>query len=140
MTEKILCVDDEANILEAHQRGLGKQFHIETALGAEQALGQIDAQGPYTVVVSDMRMPGMDGVQLLSEVRKRAPDSVRIMLTGFADLQTAIEAVNEGNIFRFLTKPCPQETLAKALSAGIEQYRLVTAEKELLAKTLRGAI
>ena len=140
MTEKIICVDDEANILEAHQRGLRKQFHIETALGAEQALAQIDAQGPYTVVVSDMRMPGMDGVQLLSEVRKRAPDSVRIMLTGFADLQPAIEAVNEGNIFRFRTKPCPQETLAKALSAGIEQYRLVTAEKELLAKTLRGAI
>ena len=140
MTEKILCVDDEANILDAHQRGLRKQFHIETALGAEKALAQIDAHGPYAVVVSDMRMPGMDGIQLLREVRHRAPDSVRVMLTGFADLQTAMEAVNEGNIFRFLTKPCPPETLAKVLTAGIEQYRLVTAEKELLEKTLRGAI
>ncbi len=140
MTERILCVDDEANILNACQRALRKRFHIETALGAEPALAQIDAQGPYAVVVSDMRMPGMDGVQLLSEVRRRAPDSVRIMLTGFADVQTAMEAVNEGNIFRFLTKPCSPETLAKALSAGVEQYRLVTAEKELLENTLRGAI
>ncbi|MBN2560063.1 MAG: response regulator [Phycisphaerae bacterium] len=140
MTEKVLCVDDEANILEAYRRGLRKQFHIDTALGAEEALAQIDAQGPYAVVVSDMRMPGMDGIRLLSEVRQRAPDSVRIMLTGFADLKTAVEAVNEGNIFRFLTKPCPPEVLAKALTAGMEQYRLVRAEKELLEKTLRGAV
>lgn len=140
MTDKILCVDDDANILEGYQRGLRRRFHIDTALGAEPALAAIDARGPYAVVVSDMRMPGTDGVQLLSEVRERAPDSVRIMLTGFADLQTAIEAVNEGNIFRFLTKPCAPEALAKALSAGIEQHRLVTAEKELLEKTLAGAI
>ena len=140
MTKKVLCVDDEANILEAYQRGLRKQFDIETALGAEQALAKIDAQGPYAVVVSDMRMPGMDGIRLLSEIRQRAPDSVRVMLTGFADLQTTVEAVNEGNIFRFLTKPCPPQILAQALSAGIEQYRLVTAEKELLEKTLRGAV
>ena len=140
MTEKILCVDDDPSVLQAYQRGLRKQFHIDPAPGAEQALTAIDAQGPYAVVVSDMRMPGMNGIQLLSEVRQRAPNSVRIMLTGFADLQTAIEAVNEGNIFRFLTKPCPPEILAKALAAGIEQHRLVTAEKELLEKTLSGSI
>ena len=140
MNEKVLCVDDEPNILEAYQRGLRKQFDIETALGAEQALAKIDAQGPYAVVVSDMRMPGMDGIQLLSEIRQRAPDSVRVMLTGFADLETAVEAVNEGNIFRFLTKPCPPQILAKALAAAMEQYRLVKAEKELLENTLSGAI
>ena len=140
MTEKILCVDDDANILQAYQRGLRKQFHIDTALGAEQALTAIPAQGPYAVVVADMRMPGMDGVQLLATIKKRAPETVRIMLTGNADQQTAIEAVNEGNIFRFLTKPCPPQDLAKALSAGIEQYRLITAEKVLLEKTLSGAI
>lgn len=140
MTDKVLCVDDEANILQAHERGLRKHFHIETALGAEQALAVLETQGPFAVVVSDMRMPGMDGVQLLGEVRQRAPDTVRIMLTGHADLQTTIEAVNEGNIFRFLTKPCPPETLANVLRAGLAQYRLVTAEKDLLEKTLRGAI
>ncbi len=140
MSARILCVDDEQNVLDAYQRGLRKQFQIETALGGEQAIGMLDAQNPYAVIVSDMRMPGMDGVQFLASVRKRAGETVRMMLTGNADQQTAIEAVNEGNIFRFLTKPCPPDTLAKALTAGIEQYRLVTAEKELLGKTLRGSI
>lgn len=140
MTEKILCVDDEQNVLDAFQRQLRKHFRIDTALGGEEALATIGAGGPYAVVVSDMRMPGMDGVQLLATVKKRAPESVRIMLTGNSDQQTAMEAVNEGSIFRFLTKPCPLETLAKALTAGIEQYRLVTAERELLGKTLRGSI
>jgi response regulator RpfG family c-di-GMP phosphodiesterase len=91
-------------------------------------------------VVSDLRMPGMDGIQFLSEVRRRAPDSVRIILTGFADLPTTVEAVNAGNLFRFLTKPCEPAALARALEAGVYQYRLVTAERELLEKTLRGAL
>ena len=82
----------------------------------------------------------MDGIQFLSRVRQTAPDSVRMMLTGNADLSTAIGAVNEGNIFRFLTKPCEQQALIKALSDGVRQYQLITAERELLEKTLRGSI
>jgi len=140
MSARILCVDDDPSVLAAFQRGLRKQFHIETAQSGEQALAAIRKNGPYAVIVSDMRMPGMDGVQLLAKVKAIARDTVRIMLTGNADQATAIEAVNEGNIFRFLTKPCDAEKLAKALTAGIEQYRLVTAEKELLEKTLRGSI
>ena len=140
MTEKILCVDDEPNVLQACRRQLRKRFHIETADGGEQALQAIAGQDPYAVIVSDMRMPGMDGIQFLARAKELTPNSVRIMLTGNSDQQTAIEAVNEGNIFRFLTKPCPAESLAKAIAAGVEQYRLVTAEKELLEKTLRGSI
>jgi response regulator RpfG family c-di-GMP phosphodiesterase len=140
MTEKILCVDDEPNVLEAYQRALRKEFRIETALGGEEALAALEARGPYAVVVSDMRMPGMDGVQFLARAKEAAPDSVRIMLTGNADQQTAMEAVNEGAIFRFLTKPCPPEALAKSLAAALGQYRLVRAEKELLEQTLRGSI
>ncbi len=140
MSERILCVDDDENILDAYKRALRRQFQIETAPGGQQALGMMDARNPYAVIVSDMRMPGMDGVQLLATVKQRAPESVRIMLTGNSDQQTAMEAVNEGNIFRFLTKPCPPDKLAKALTAGIEQYRLVTAEKVLLETTLSGAI
>ena len=82
----------------------------------------------------------MDGIQLLSLVRERAPDTVRIMLTGNADLEGAIKVVNEGNIFRFLTKPCPPEILGKAVEDALAQYRLVIAEKELLNKTLSGSI
>ena len=140
MTVKILCVDDEPNILSGYQRSLRKQFEIETANSGSEALQKIQASGPYAVLVTDMRMPGMDGVQFLQEARRRAPDSVRIMLTGNADQQTATDAVNEGHIFRFLSKPCLPEELARALVAGLEQYRLITAEKELLEKTLSGTI
>ncbi len=140
MNEKILCVDDDPNILEAYQRALRKRLNIETALGGEEALAAIVNQGPYAVVVADMRMPGMNGVQLLAKVKEIAPDTVRMMLTGNADQQTALEAVNEGQIFRFMTKPCSPEDFAKVLEAGIAQYRLVTAERELLSKTLSGSV
>lgn len=140
MDEKILFVDDEANILEAYQRALRKEFRVETANGGAQALAMMEERGPYAVVVSDMRMPGMDGVQFLAEARGRAPETVRAMLTGNADQQTAIEAVNEGHIFRFMTKPCTPDLLAKTLKACLRQYHLLTAEKELLEKTLRGSI
>jgi CheY-like chemotaxis protein len=137
---KILCVDDDANILAGFQRQLRREFTMDTALGGAEALETIACRGPYAVVVSDMRMPGMDGIHFLTRVRETAPETVRMMLTGNADQQTAVDAVNEGHIFRFLTKPCPPETLAKALRAGIDQHRLITAEKELLEKTLNGSV
>lgn len=140
MTEKILCVDDEPNVVTAYQRALRKEFQIETATSGALGLDAIEGQGPYAVIVTDMQMPGMDGVQFLAQVKEKSPNSIRIMLTGNADQHTAIEAVNEGNIFRFLTKPCPPEALAKALKAGLQQYRLVMAEKELLEKTLSSSI
>ena len=140
MNEKVLCVDDDQNILSAYKRNLKNQFNIETALGGEEGIELNKVKGPFAVIVSDMRMPGMDGVQFLARVRASSPNTVRIMLTGNADMQTAIDAVNEGNIFRFLTKPCPPESLAKSLDAGIRQYQLITAEQELLKNTLGGAI
>jgi response regulator RpfG family c-di-GMP phosphodiesterase len=140
MTEKILFVDDDPNILASFQRQLRKQFTIETALGPREGLEAIKREGGYAVIVSDLRMPEMDGIQFLSRVREIMPNTVRIMLTGNADLHAAIEAVNEGNIFRFLTKPCPIEILGKALISGLKQYRLIIAERELLEKTLRGSI
>jgi response regulator RpfG family c-di-GMP phosphodiesterase len=140
MSNRILCVDDDPNILQAYQRTLRKQFQLETVLGAEAALMAVAQHGPYAIVVADMRMPGMNGVELLSRIKTTAPDTVRMMLTGNSDQQTALEAVNEGEIFRFLNKPCPPETLAKALQAGLRQYQLVTAERELLSKTLSGSV
>lgn len=140
MTPKVLFVDDDPNILAAYQRQLRRQYQIDTALAGDRGLDAVAKTGPYAVIVSDLKMPGMNGIQFLSKVREMAPDSVRMMLTGFAELQTAIDAVNEGNIFRFLTKPCSPEILSRALDMGIEQYRLVTAERELLEQTLRGSI
>ncbi|MGO9372963.1 MAG: HD domain-containing phosphohydrolase [Syntrophobacteraceae bacterium] len=140
MPAKILFVDDDPNILAAFERQLRKDFSVHTALGGEEGLRAISAHDPFAVIVSDLRMPGMDGIQFLSRVRQTAADSVRIMLTGNADLATAIDAVNQGNVFRFLTKPCEQQVLFNALSDGVRQYKLITAERELLEKTLRGSI
>lgn len=138
--DKILCVDDEQHILASYRRQLRKDFDLDTASSGPEGLEAIQTNGPFAVIVSDMQMPGMNGVQFLSEARKIAPNSVRMMLTGLADQGTASEAVNEGNVFRFLTKPCPSESLIRALVAGIEQYKLITAEKELVEKTLLGSI
>jgi len=140
MTERILCVDDEPKVLDALRRHLHGQFEIATATSGAAALEMLATQRPFAVIVSDMRMPGMDGIQLLAAVRRRAPDTVRIVLTGAADQQTAIAAVNQGHVFRFLTKPCAPDALAQALHAGVAQYRLVTAEKEILEQTLRGSV
>ena len=106
MVRRILCVDDEPNVLLALERQFRKQFEIQTAVGSELGLKAIVENGPYAVVVSDLRMPVMDGNRFLAQVRKLSPDTVRVMLTGQADLADAITAVNEGHIFQFLTKPC----------------------------------
>jgi response regulator RpfG family c-di-GMP phosphodiesterase len=140
MDERVLFVDDEKNVLEGLQRRLRKEFDITTALGPGEGLDAVRNNGPFAVIVSDLRMPGMDGIRFLVQVRKIAPESVRMVLTGYADLDSAVEAVNEGHVFRFMTKPCDQETLTRVLRLGIDQYRLVTAEKELLQKTLKGSI
>jgi response regulator RpfG family c-di-GMP phosphodiesterase len=140
MSEKILFVDDDVNLLAACERNFRRKFRVETAEGAAAALEKIATNGPYAVVVSDRQMPYMDGITFLATVRERAPGTVRIMLTGNADLEGAIQVVNEGNIFRFLTKPCSQEVLSKAVEDALVQYRLIMAEKELLNKTLSGSI
>ena len=140
MGEKILLVDDDKNILDGYRRILSREFLLETALGGEQALKMLEDGEPYAVVVSDMRMPGIDGIQLLGRIKVLAPNTVRVMLTGNADMNTAIEAINEGHIFRFLIKPCGKEMMAKTLTAALVQYRLVTAEDHLLEQTLSGCI
>ncbi|TWT50564.1 Hydrogenase transcriptional regulatory protein hupR1 [Rubripirellula amarantea] len=140
MSSKVLLVDDEPNVLKGYQRHLRKSHDIELAVGGDEAIEAIRTQGPFAVVVSDMQMPEMSGVELLSKVRDINEHTVRIMLTGNADQKTAVDAVNEGNIFRFLNKPCSPEKLAQAIDAGLDHYRLVTAEAELLNKTLAGSV
>ena len=138
---KILFVDDDPNILSGFERIFRKHFTICTAPDAESAYKIITGgEGPFAIVVSDMRMPGVDGVQFLAKVREMSPDTIRIMLTGLSDIEIAINAINEGSIFRFLTKPCPPDTMMKALLTGLQQYNLVTAEKVLLENTLKGSI
>jgi response regulator RpfG family c-di-GMP phosphodiesterase len=140
MSQKILFVDDEPNILAVFERLLRKKYVFETCTSGEAALAVLSSRGPFAVIVSDLRMPGLDGVQFLARARERFPEIVRMLLTGFADIQHALEAVNQGSLFRFLTKPCAHETLCMALDAALAQHQLITAERELLDKTLRGSL
>ncbi len=140
MNRRVLFVDDEANLLFGMQRQFHNRYEVSIAQGPKTGIEMIRRMEPYAVVVADMRMPHMNGIEFLAETMRLAPDTVRIMLTGQADQQTAMDAVNHGQIFRFLNKPCPPEKLALAIDAGIEQHRLITAETELLRNTLTGSV
>ena len=137
---RILLVDDEQAVLDALCRQHRKQFELVPACGAEEGLRAILKDGPFSVIVTDFKMPDMNGTQLLARAGEEAPDMIRIMLTGQADLNTAIDAVNRGHIFRFLTKPCEPDVLRGCLEAGLEQHRLRNAERLLLEQTVRGSI
>jgi len=137
---RILFVDDDPNALAGFQRALKGSFEVAVAQGAHRALVMV-ANGPtYPVVVSDMRMPIMNGMQFLRRVGEMAPDTVRVLFTGQADLQTAIDAVNSGCIFQFLCKPCLAPQLLKTLQAAVARYELVCRERELLERTVRGSV
>jgi len=137
---KILCVDDEPRVLDGLSLQLGRHYQVLTAPNGPNGLEILQSKGPFAVVVSDMRMPGMDGAAFLARVRVEAPDAVRMLLTGYADVESAIAAVNEGQIFRFLAKPCAPDLLKQAVAAAVEQHRLLSAEKVLLEQTLRGCV
>jgi response regulator RpfG family c-di-GMP phosphodiesterase len=136
----VLCVDDEPRVLEGLVLNLRRHYRVSTATNGQAGLAIIEGDDPPGVVVSDMRMPEMDGAAFLSRVRERSPDTVRLLLTGQTDLDSAIAAVNHGQVFRFLTKPCSPQNFLAAIQAAAEQHNLITAERELLEKTLRGSI
>jgi DNA-binding NtrC family response regulator len=122
MSERILFVDDEPNVLEGIRRTLRKQGDLFTAASGADGLRMLSEDGPFALVVSDMRMPLMNGAQFLAKVREQAPETVRMILSGQADLQATIDAVNDGHIYRFLSKPCPTDQLLGAID-DIERFR-----------------
>jgi len=140
MGEKILFVDDDPNILNSFKRQLRKMYQISTASSGQDGLDLIKKKGPFAVVLADMKMPHMDGITFLKKVKELSPDSIRLMITGNADQKTAISALHEGNVFRFINKPCSVKTLIGAITSSVEQYRLINAEKQMLEGTLNGSI
>jgi len=136
----ILCVDDDERLLAGLGRVLHARFNVTIANSGHQAIEALKDPGHFSVIVSDMRMPGIDGTQVLRHAAEIAPYTVRVLLTGQADLDDAIAAVNEGHIFRFLTKPCSPKTLMDGLTAAVEQHRLLIGERVLLERTLHGSI
>jgi len=140
MNNKILCVDDEESILKGFQLNLRKDFELHLASNGVEGLEVFDREQGFALVLSDMRMPQMDGATMLSEIKKRDPEVVTVLLTGHTDFESAMSAVNEGSIFRMLSKPCPPEMLIRVLNDGLAQHDLIKSKRILLDQTLRGAV
>jgi response regulator RpfG family c-di-GMP phosphodiesterase len=137
---RVLCVDDESRVVEGLVLHLRKDYEVHTALSGDEGLKTLKQLGGACVVISDMRMPGMDGATFLQHVMTFFPDTTRILLTGEPGRDAAVSAVNHARIFRFLTKPCAPEQLRSAVEAGVVQYRLINAERAILKETLIGCI
>jgi diguanylate cyclase (GGDEF)-like protein len=132
MSDRVLVVDDDPRVIEGYRRVLRKRFNLDVASGGRQALEMVASNGPYAVVVSDMRMPEITGLELLMRIREQTPDTVRIMLTGNADQQTAVDAVNQGQVFRFLNKPCTAEVMAETLDQALVHYHRAKKTESLI--------
>jgi serine phosphatase RsbU (regulator of sigma subunit) len=130
VSSRVLFVDDDPKVLAAFQRQLRKKVAIETVESGAEGLEVLRRNGPFSLVVTDYCMPSMNGIEFLGQARKISPETVRIMLTGSADLGAAIQAVNQGNIFRFLTKPCSPDNLLEAVHAGLNEYRRTHNERK----------
>ncbi|MBX3223432.1 MAG: response regulator [Labilithrix sp.] len=137
---KLLVVDDEPQILEGLSRGLRAGFDVRTATSGAIGLEILAREPDVAIVMSDMRMPVMNGTVFLSRAREVAPNAVRLLLTGQADMEDAIGAINEGAIFRFLKKPCALDVMRATLGDAADQHRLIIAERQLLEQTLHGAV
>lgn len=140
MNNRILLVDDESNVLSALKRALfDEPLEIVTAAGGEQAL-EIMAEKRFKLVISDERMAGMQGSELLSLVRQYYPDTVRIMLTGHATLEAAMKAVNDGEIYRFFSKPWNDHDLIFAIRSAIDKFDLEAENRRLLETVMKQSL
>ena len=137
---RVLCVDDEARVVEGLVPHLRKEYDVRTALSGAAGLQVLKEMGGAAVVLSDMRMPELDGATFLHHVMHFYPDATRMLLTGEPGQAAAVAAVNKAQIFRFLKKPCPPAELKVAVEAGVMQYRMVSAERTVLKETLVGCI
>ncbi len=129
---KILCVDDERNILQALERSfLDDNYEIVSATSAAEGLQALEESGPFQVVISDYRMPVMNGVDFLKEVYARWPDTIRLVLSGYADVGAIVAAINEGHIYKFIPKPWDDEDLRLTIQKSLEHYALQKKNREL---------
>jgi FixJ family two-component response regulator len=139
---RVLCLDDEPFVLDGLKRFLRLKYDVVTTTEPHDALARLaeDGEKAFSVIVSDMRMPELTGIQVLERAKTVAPDTTRVLLTGDADIHGAVAAINQGHVFRFLLKPCPQHDLLRTIEAATEQHRLVLSERELLEATLKGSV
>jgi CheY-like chemotaxis protein len=124
---RVLFVDDEPHVLAAIQDSLRRRFQVVTAGSGVEGLDVLRSSPAFAVIVSDFRMPEMNGAEFLASARRLAPHIPRVMLTGQATVENAIAAVNEGNIYKLLTKPCSPPDLIDSLDAAVEYGRTLVA-------------
>ena len=139
-TPLVLVVDDEATTLETLSYQIGRDFRVMTAEDGHAALAVLEQHGPFAVVVSDQRMPGMEGLELLERVRASHPDIVRVLHTAQTELAVAVSAINEGKVFSFLCKPCPTDNLRRTVREAVDQYHAVLTERAMTERTLRTSL
>jgi CheY-like chemotaxis protein len=140
LNRNILLVDDEQAVLDGIARRLGADYQLTLANAPLGAIDILNAGEKFAVVLTDMQMPGMDGLSFIRRARELSPTSVFLMLTGNQDLPTATRALNEGQVFRYFTKPCASADLRAGLDAALRQYELLQAERELLQRTFVGSV
>jgi len=137
---RVLFVDDQAEVLENLQIHVSEICDPMVAQTAEEGLEIFKEHGPFTIVVSDQALPGMNGADFLAMVNRRDPYCSTMLLTGHGAYSDAMQAVNDGHVFRLLDKPYSPQALRDAIQAGIRQRQLVESEKILLQETLVGAV
>jgi diguanylate cyclase (GGDEF)-like protein len=139
MPEKILFVESDKVFLDTYKKYLSQKYPIDAAADAATGLKKIRKEGPYTVVIADLMMKDMDGIKFFSKVKELSADTIRIMLTGNPELDIAVNAVNEGDIFRFITKPFDLQKFYDTIDLGIAEYnRIERLKRESLKDSLTG--
>lgn len=133
----ILVVDDEVDNLTAFQMEFGDYFEILAAPGGKQALELLQKHGEVALVAIDQRMPGMRGVDVLKEVVKLYPDTIRFLITAYSDIQVVIEAINEGNVYRYISKPWEHEDVKLSIMRAIETYYLTKERERLIEEKIK---
>lgn len=132
-TIRILFVDDERNVLRSLERlFLEEEYEIFTAASGQEGLDTLKQSGPFKLVVSDYRMPAMNGVEFLSEVCNRWPDTERMILSGYADTAAIVSAINEGQIYKFIAKPWNDDELLRTVHEALDRYQLRATNRQLL--------
>lgn len=126
MKPKVLVVDDEQFVIDGIRRLLHPRFEVHGATSGDAGLTTMKTSGPFEIVIADMRMPKMNGIEFLTKARIADPNAIYMMLTGNADHATAVDAVEVGHVFQFLAKPCSEGELEKALSSALELHALQT--------------
>jgi FixJ family two-component response regulator len=135
---RLLIVDDEEAILETMTFTFEDDYEVLTSTSASEALALLDAQGPVAVAISDQRMPEMTGVEFLSQVFRRSPATARIILTGFADMDAIVRAINDGHVYAYIAKPWEPDQLKQVVRRAADHYALAT-ENERLVRDLRSS-